>query len=65
MYRISHSYLTFADDDAPVVETEEDAWDGNDPADLAAIVRAMIVHPGGRSGTTVALTITPTVPLAL
>lgn len=63
MYRISHSYLTFDDDGNPIVETETAIAEGHESA--AATVDHMLYHPGGRSGTTVALTITPTQPLTL
>jgi hypothetical protein len=63
VYRISHSYLTFDDEGKPIVETETADAEGHESA--AATVDQMLYHPGGRSGTTVALTVTPTRSVAL
>jgi hypothetical protein len=48
--------LTIGDDGAPVVETE--SVDATEAADIPTIMEALIDNPGGRSGTTVAITVT-------
>ncbi len=55
MYTITHHYLTIGDDGLPIVEKEQRAAD--DPSDIADIVRAIVEAPGGRSGTTIHLSV--------
>lgn len=57
MYTITHHYLTVGDDGAPIVEVETATWNGDDADELAVRVRRMIEHPGGRSGTTITITV--------
>ena len=57
-YLISHTYLTLDDDNSrPIVETETATAD--DIYAVTEIVTAVLDAPGGRSGTTIALTVTP------
>ncbi len=55
MYRISHHYLTVGDDGHAVVEGEERIVD--DYHKITEVVAAMIDAPGGRSGTTISMTV--------
>ena len=57
-YLISHSYLTISDDGTPVVETESRV--AVDITDVQETIAALLESPGGRSGTTITLTVTPT-----
>jgi hypothetical protein len=65
MYTIIHHYLTVGDDDQPTVEVESLPWSGDDHIDLLNAIRAMVTHPGGRSGTTITLTVSLTQPARL
>jgi hypothetical protein len=58
MYQIHHVYLAAGDDGQPVVEVETAT--AQDPLEIVGFVRRMVEAPGGRSGTTLALTVTPT-----
>ena len=62
MYTVTHHYLTIDDNQYPTVEVESASWSGDDPDDLIAAVRRMIEAPGGRSGTTISLTVATTTP---
>ena len=55
MYTIIHHYLTLGDDDTPVVESESVTI--HDPSEIADAVREFTENPGGRSGTTISLTV--------
>ena len=55
MYTITHPYLTADDEGNAIVETE--AYATNDPSFVAKIVADMLAHPGGRSGTTITMTV--------
>lgn len=52
---ITHHYLTVDDDGASVVETERRTV--NDPDEIGDAVADMVASPGGRSGTTIAITV--------
>ena len=55
MYTITHHYLTLDDTDATVVEREQRT--ATEAVDIADIVTSMVNAPGGRSGTTISLTV--------
>ncbi|HEY7030791.1 MAG TPA: hypothetical protein VH482_05670 [Thermomicrobiales bacterium] len=55
MYTVTHHYLTVGDDGLPVVEREQRVV--NDPTDIAEAIAAMVGAPGGRSGTTIHISV--------
>jgi hypothetical protein len=55
MYTVTHHYLTMDDNDGTVVEREQQT--ATEAVDIADIVNAMVNAPGGRSGTTISLTV--------
>jgi hypothetical protein len=55
MYTVTHHYLTIGDDGQPVVEREQRVVD--DPTDIAEAVASMVDAPGGRSGTTIHISV--------
>lgn len=54
-YQITHHYLTRDENDVTVVEREQRT--ATEAVDIADVVNAMVNAPGGRSGTTISLTV--------
>jgi len=65
MYTIIHHYLTLGDGEQPTVELDTTRWDGSDVKDLITAIRDTITYPGGRSGTTISLTVSLAEPTSL
>ena len=55
MYTATHIYTTFDDDGNAIIEMESQV---TDIYAVAAVVKGMLEAPGGRSGTTLSLTVT-------
>jgi hypothetical protein len=54
-FRITHHFLTFNDEDNPIIEVEE--CTDLDLDEIVPTVAGMIADPGGASGTTITITI--------
>lgn len=62
MYTIIHHYLTVGDDGQPTVEVESQTVE----VDLISpMVARMVADPGGRSGTTITLTVSLNQPTSI